>query len=66
MRDGPSDGDVLITIEAGRYLLSIVPHPHKLSLSHFDAAVEIAKRWAREHEVTVWRVEDTPIPLNLD
>jgi len=66
MENGPTDGDVLITIEAGRYLVSIVPHPHKLAVSRFDAAFEIAKRWAREHDVNVWHQDGEMIRLNRE
>jgi hypothetical protein len=54
MADSPSHGDVLITSEGGRHLLSVVPHPHRLSLSEYAAAVQIAKRWAEANNVTVW------------
>jgi hypothetical protein len=66
MRDQPTDGDVLITIETGRYLLSIVPHPHTLCVSHFDAAIEIARRWAREHDASVWRHDGEMVRLDQD
>jgi hypothetical protein len=52
--NSPADGDVLITTEGGRHLLSVVPHPHRLSLSEFATALQIAKRWADEHNVRVW------------
>ena len=58
MSDSPSDGDVLITTEGGRHLLSVVPHPHRLSLSEFATALQIARRWAEEHNVAVWRRAD--------
>lgn len=55
MADSPSDGDVLITSEGGRHLLSVVPHPHRLSLSEFSLALQIAKRWAEANKVAVWQ-----------
>ena len=55
MPDAPSHGDVLITSEGGRHLLSVIPHPHRLSLSEYAAAVQIAKRWAEANNVTIWR-----------
>jgi hypothetical protein len=64
MPDEPTNGDILITIEAGRCLLSIVPHPHKLSMAEFDAALEIAQRWAREHGVNVWRLDGNFVRLS--
>lgn len=58
MSDSPSNGDVLITTEGGRHLLSVVPHPHRLALSEFSAALQIAKRWAQDHDVNIWRRSD--------
>ena len=58
MADSPANGDVLITTEAGRHLLSVVPHPHRLSLSEYAAALQIAKRWAVTNKVAVWRTND--------
>ena len=46
MPDTPLHGDVLITAEDGRYLLSVVPNPHRLSLSEFSTALQIARRMA--------------------
>ena len=58
MIETPSDGDVLITTEGGRHLLSVVPHPHRLTLSEYNIALQIAKRWARANNVAVWRTSD--------
>ena len=58
MDDSPSDGDVLITTEAGRHLLSVVPHPHRLSLSDYNAALQIARRWAALNKAEIWRTHD--------
>jgi hypothetical protein len=58
MADAPSHGDVLITSEGGRHLLSVVPHPHRLSLSEFSLALQIAKRWAEANKVAVWQTSD--------
>ena len=55
MSESPSHGDVLITTEGGRYLLSVVPHPHRLSLSELHIALQIAKRWALANDAAVWR-----------
>jgi hypothetical protein len=52
--DAPVDGDVLITTEGGRHFLSVIPHPHRLSLAEFALAFEIARRWAHANKVTVW------------
>ena len=49
---------MLISNESGRYFLSIVPHPHRLSLAEYQAAVEIAKRWAESNHVSVWSRTD--------
>lgn len=56
--DSPSTGDVLITTEGGRHLLSVVPHPHRLSLSEYHAAFQIAKKWAIAHNVSIWHKQD--------
>jgi len=58
MTDAPANGDVLITSERDRHLLSVVPHPHRLSLSEYAHAVQIAKKWARANNVAVWRTSD--------
>jgi hypothetical protein len=58
MTDSPSNGDVLITSERGRHLLSVVPHPHRLSLGDYDAALEIARRWADSNNVSIWCTSD--------
>jgi hypothetical protein len=56
--DSPVNGDVLITTEGGRHLLSVVPHPHRLSLSEYGVALQIAKRWADANKVAIWRADD--------
>ena len=56
--DAPLHGDVLITTEGGRHFLSVVPHPHRLSLSEYTLALQIAKRWADANNVTVWYTND--------
>jgi hypothetical protein len=67
MADYPTPGDVLITREGGRHLLSVVPHPHRLSLSEYEAAVQIARRWAEVNNVTVWCASDGVVTrLRLD
>lgn len=58
MVDSPSDGDVLITTEGGRHLLSVVPHPHRLSLSEYAVALQIARLWAKANNVAVWRTAE--------
>lgn len=56
--DAPSNGDVLITTEGGRHFLSVIPHPHRLSLSEYALALQIARRWADANNVAVWRTTD--------
>lgn len=58
MNESPSDGDVLITTERGRHLLSVVPHPHRLSLGEYTLALRIARKWAALNNVAVWRTDD--------
>ena len=55
MPDAPSNGDVLITTEGGRHLLSVVPYPHRLTLSEYSLALQIAQRWADANHVSVWQ-----------
>ena len=58
MNESPSDGDVLITTERDRHLLSVVPYPHRLSLGEYTLALRIAYKWAETNNVTVWRTDD--------
>ena len=58
MADTPANGDVLITTEGGRHLLSVVPHPHRLSLSEYAVALQIARRWAQTNKAAIWRTSD--------
>jgi hypothetical protein len=58
MADTPANGDVLITTEGGRHLLSVVPHPHRLSLSEYAVALQIARRWAQTNKAAIWRASD--------
>jgi hypothetical protein len=58
MADRPANGDVLITTEGGRHLLSVVPHPHRLSLSEYGIALQIAKRWAEANNADIWQTAD--------
>jgi hypothetical protein len=58
MLDSPSHGDVLITTEGGRHLLSVVPHPHRLSVGEYEIALQIAKRWAVANNAEIWRTTD--------
>jgi hypothetical protein len=55
MADAPTNGDVLITTEGGRHLLSIVPNPHRLTMNEYDLACRIANKWADANNVSVWR-----------
>ena len=55
MPNAPVNGDVLITTEGGRHLLSIVPYPHRLTLAEYSQALQIAQRWADANNVSVWR-----------
>lgn len=67
MADSPSTGDVLITTEGSRHLLSVVPYPHRLALSDYNLALNIAKKWAENNDVHVWRAIDGAVTkLRLD
>jgi hypothetical protein len=56
--DTPSSGDVLITTLSGRHFLSVIPHPHRLSLSEYTVALQIARRWADANKAAVWHTND--------
>jgi hypothetical protein len=58
MANSPSHGDVLITTEGGRHLLSVVPHPHRLSVAEYEIALQIAKRWAVANNAAIWRTSE--------
>jgi hypothetical protein len=67
MSDSPANGDVLITCEGGRHMLSVIPHPHRLSLGEYTLALQIARRWAEANQVAVWRTSQgvfTKLPLD--
>ena len=57
----PSSGDVLITTTIGNHLLSVVPHPHRLSFEDLTHALEVAAQWAKANGSGVWRVVDGEI-----
>jgi hypothetical protein len=63
MDESPAPGDVLITSERGRHFLSIVPHPHRLSMAEYRHALAIAKSWAAANNVGIWRVADGVVTL---
>jgi hypothetical protein len=56
---GPLPGDVLITTTDRGHSLSIVPHPHRVSFAQLPAAIDIALRWAKANNATVWRTANS-------
>jgi hypothetical protein len=50
----PVSGDVLVTSDGNRHLLSIVPHPHRMSFKELSAAKAIAMKWAKATGCDVW------------
>jgi hypothetical protein len=56
--DRPADGDVLITSTAGSHLVSVVPHPHRLSFGSLSHAVQLARKWADANGVSIWHADD--------
>jgi hypothetical protein len=52
--DRPTDGDILITTKTGGHLVSVVPHPHRLSFASLSDAVRLARKWASANHVAVW------------
>lgn len=61
--DRPVDGDVLITTKAGNHLISVIPHPHRLTFSSLPQALQLARKWARSHNVNIWHAVDGEIRL---
>jgi hypothetical protein len=53
--EGPRPGDVVITKQAGRFFLRVMPHPHRLSFAEFDRAVRIARQWAAATSSGIWQ-----------
>ena len=58
MIEQPTHGDVLITTEGGRHLLSVIPHPHRLTLGELTTALQIAKKLADANKASIWRSAD--------
>jgi hypothetical protein len=56
--DSPATGDVLITTEAGRHLLRVLPNPNRIMFAHLADAVEVAKQHADNANARIWRVVD--------
>ena len=54
----PRRGDVLITSEANRHFLSIVPGPHILCFKDILRATKFATSWADARGCEVWRRAD--------
>ena len=64
----PSRGDVLITSEAGRHFLSVVPKPHCLSFKDMSSAIEFARKWTDAKGCGVWHSANgatVRIPIGL-
>jgi hypothetical protein len=53
--EGPRPGDVVITKQAGRFFLRVVPHPDRLSFAEFDKALRIARQWATATSSGIWQ-----------
>ena len=66
-KNQPAPGDVLITIEDGNYLLSIVPNSARLRFGTLERAVAIALKWTEtNHNSSVWQEQDgrtTQLPI---
>jgi hypothetical protein len=62
----PSPGDVLITVQLGQYLVSIVPHPPRLRFKEWADAVAIAMDWATVNYCSVWRWKDDDVTMLYD
>lgn len=66
-RRQPSPGDVLVTTEAGVHLVSVVPHPHRLSFKKLSEAIGIARKWADANRGEVWhRVNGKTLTVQMD
>jgi hypothetical protein len=63
VHDQPKEGDVLITSRMdGRYLLSVVPYPYRLSFGSLGPAIEMATAWAVAQNVSVWHTVNSETP----
>jgi hypothetical protein len=51
----PRPGDVVITKQAGRFFLRVMPHPHRLSFAEFEKAVRIATQWSAATNCGIWQ-----------
>ena len=51
----PRPGDVVITKEAGRFFLRVIPHPHRLSFAEYEKALRIATQWAVAANCGIWQ-----------
>jgi hypothetical protein len=56
--DEPSEGDILITTEAGVHFLSIFPQANRMSFRHLPHAIAMALNWAQANGSNVWRKTD--------
>jgi hypothetical protein len=43
---------------AGSHLISIVPHPHRLSFGNLSHAVQLARKWAGANGASIWHSAD--------
>ena len=50
----PLRGDLLITAEGHRYLLSVIPQGHRLGFRDWLTALEFAMRSSIENDADVW------------
>jgi hypothetical protein len=50
----PLPGDLLITSEGRRYLLSVIPQDHRLAFGDWFTALEFAMRSSIENNADVW------------
>jgi hypothetical protein len=53
--EGPRPGDVVITKQAGRFFLRVMPHPHRLSFAEFEKAARIATQWSAATNCGIWQ-----------
>jgi hypothetical protein len=64
--DRPADGDILITTTTRSHLISVVPHPHRLTFGNLPDAIALARKWASTNRVEIWHMTDGAVVKLLD
>jgi hypothetical protein len=54
----PAHGDIVVSSDLTSHTVFIVPDRQQTRFANFDAAMDIAKRWATLRNVSVWLTTD--------